>query len=98
MFNIITHDEDSEKNFYWSLNSIDKAKEDEEYMVLTDDLNPNRFNLYLKDKKIKIPEIKEKAIIKIPTSKLIKKKDEIIILGHKEEHIDLENFVSFFKG
>jgi len=32
MFNIITHDEDSEKNFYWSLNSIDKAKEDEEYV------------------------------------------------------------------
>jgi hypothetical protein len=44
-----------------------------------------------KDKKIKIQEIKEKNIIKIPTAKLIKRKDEIIVLGQKEEHIDLES-------
>uniref|UniRef100_A0A6C0HVH9 Uncharacterized protein n=1 Tax=viral metagenome TaxID=1070528 RepID=A0A6C0HVH9_9ZZZZ len=45
----------------------------------------------IKDRKIKIKEIKDKDIIKIPLSKLIKKKDEIIILGYKEEYIDLES-------
>ncbi len=45
----------------------------------------------IKDKEIKIKQIKDKEIIKIPLSKLIKKKDELIVLGYKEEHIDLES-------
>ena len=50
-----------------------------------------KYFMNLKDKQIKIIEPKEKNIIKIPVSKLIKKKDEIIVLGKKEEHIDLES-------
>ncbi len=50
-----------------------------------------KYFMNIKDIKIKIPEIKEKNIIKIPVTKLIKKKDTVIILGHKEEHIDLES-------
>ncbi len=50
-----------------------------------------KYFMNFKDKKIKVPEVKEKNIIKIPTAKLIKKKDGIIILGQKEEHIDLES-------
>jgi hypothetical protein len=44
-----------------------------------------------KDKKIKIQEVKDKDIYKIPMSTLIKKKNDIVVLGYKEEHIDLES-------
>ena len=50
-----------------------------------------KYFINFKDKKIKITEPKEKNIIKLPITKLIKKKDDVIILGEKEEHIDLES-------
>ena len=50
-----------------------------------------KYFMKLKDKTIKIHEVKEKKIIKIPLTKLIKKKDEIILLGKKEEQIDLDS-------
>ncbi len=50
-----------------------------------------RYITKFKDIKIKVPEVKEKNIIKIPITKLVKKKDEIVILGYKEEHVDLES-------
>jgi hypothetical protein len=58
------------------------------------DLFGKYFDAYFKNVPIKVPEIKEKKIIKIPISKLIKKNNDIVLLGFEEKEINLESISS----
>ncbi len=93
------------KNKYNDIYSILKAINDyqKRYKLTTTGYNIQlnfKYNIFakyfsqFKNKKVIIKEPEEKNIYKIPVSKLIKKKSDIVILGYKPPEIDIKSIVN----
>ncbi len=96
------------KNKYNDIYSILKAINDYQNKYISTTVGYNiplnfKYNIFAKyfskltkgnDIKVIIKEPEEKNIYKIPFSKLIKKKDDVIILGYKAIEIDIKSIVN----
>lgn len=85
-------------NMYDAMKIIKKYHDEYRYTVnIPVDFNYELLGKYMntiKDSKVKQQKEKEKDIFKLPVSKYIKRKDDTVLLGHKEVEINLESITT----